>query len=145
MHQSGINERMKEAYKVMGMASKYMAQVQPIYEKMASTRIVDDRLYKFIMEAIKPQQEEVTDKEVAKELSSRTINTAEAIMHFARTHETQMTDATKGTVFGAYNAISGYMGWCKKYDSAEQRMKDITFGNGSRIIQRAFDNALQLV
>jgi hypothetical protein len=40
-------------------------------------------------------------------------------------------DTTRGTLFGAYNAISGYMQNVKQYKTEEQKLKvHPLFGNG---------------
>lgn len=144
-HHKNIHDKIKQAHKVMGMASKYMIEVQPIYHAMASTRISDKKLQELVLKVLSPAKEEIKNKEEAKEISTRLKNSVDRIIYFSKNHETQKTDAAKGTVWGAFNSISGYLGWVKDYDSAEDRMKDITFGTGSKQIQKAFDLCAALV
>ena len=66
-------------------------------------------------------------------------------MNFAYSHPTQQTEATKNTVWGAYNAVSGYYNYAKSYRKEEDRMKSQLFGLGSRIIDKAFKLANDLI
>jgi hypothetical protein len=47
---------------------------------------------------------------------------------------------TKGTVFGAYNAITGYFQNVRSYKDNEARLKSILFGGtAQQRVQRAFN------
>jgi len=52
---------------------------------------------------------------------------------------TQQLQTTKGTVFGAYNAITGYFQNVRSYKDNEARLKSILFGGtAQQRVQRAF-------
>jgi hypothetical protein len=61
------------------------------------------------------------------------------------THPTQITDAAKSTVWGAYNSISGYYNYIAKYRSDEDKFKSQMFGNGNTKINKGFQEALVLI
>jgi phage/plasmid-like protein (TIGR03299 family) len=139
-HHKDANLRLREAYNVMGMASKYTAQISPIFNAMADRRMNDQEFRKLIMSALKPNTTIVKEEE-----STRLRNMTEDIFAFSQTHDTQQTEATKGTMWGAVNSVSGYLNWTKDYRSAEEKMKDISFGNGARQIEQVFQNAYKLL
>ena len=58
---------------------------------------------------------------------------------------TQLTDATRGTVGGAYNAVSGYYNYIQKYKTEEQKFTSQMFGNANNKIQKGFQKAYELV
>ena len=80
-----------------------------------------------------------------KKESTRFKNQVDDIYKFAITHPTQTTDAAGGTVWGAYNSISGYYNYIKAYKTQEQKFNSQLFGDGNTIINKAFDKALLLV
>lgn len=143
-HQKNMKDKLAEAHKVLGMQSEYVKAIQPIYERMANTKISEKVLKELLSKVFAPQVELIADKQQRKEVSTRAQNLMDSVMDFAINHETQKTDTTKKTVFGAFNAVSGYLGWQKNYKNANDKMKDITFGQGSRQIQKAFDLCLDL-
>jgi phage/plasmid-like protein (TIGR03299 family) len=136
-HFKNATQRVKEAYKVMGMASKYLQEVEPIFNKMVDYKMTEGQVNSYIQSCFSEPQENG-------EYSTRTQNLSAEVLKFAMTHDTQNTIETKGTLWGAYNSISGYLGWVKDYKNAEARMKDINFGTGARQVQKAFDIATQL-
>ena len=121
----------------MGLASKYMTEVAGIFEKMAEVKVDDDQLMSFIQTLF------VNEDYVQKkgEASTRAKNLVNTVFSFAKHHPTQNTSATAGTLYGAYNSVSGYFGHVKNYKSASQRMESISFGYGASKTNRAFARA----
>jgi phage/plasmid-like protein (TIGR03299 family) len=137
-HHKDANSRLKQAYSVMGMASKYIQHIEPIFNMMSDTRLTDKQFSEYIHKAFGDLQDNG-------EYSTLTKNLAQEVIEFANTHDTQLTEATKGTLWGAYNAVSGYIGWEKSYRSGEQRMNDILFGTSANRVDRAFQLAKQYI
>lgn len=143
-HTTNIHQMLREAAEVMGISSKYTEQLQPIFNQMAKFKINDKQLRKFIEQAMKPAKEQLTKVE-KEDFSKQFITTVDNIMEFATAHETQTTKAAKGTLWGAYNAISGYYGHLKDHNTATARMNDIYFGQGAARIKGAFDLSLSAI
>jgi hypothetical protein len=54
--------------------------------------------------------------------------------------ETQQLETTKGTVFGAYNAITGYFQNVRNYKNEEAKLKSLVYGGTAATkAQRALD------
>jgi hypothetical protein len=85
---------------------------------------------------VKTKNEEELEK-----LSTRTKNIIDGTYAFAMTHPTQTTVATKNTLFGAYNAVSGYYNYIKEFPTPEARFKSVQFGQGANRITEAFQLA----
>jgi hypothetical protein len=60
-------------------------------------------------------------------------------MEYALGHETQQTFTTKGTLYGTYNAITGYYQNVNTFKSEEQKLKSIHFGTANQRTQKIFN------
>lgn len=83
--------------------------------------------------------QKVLDDENLDEYSSRFLNTVDRVCEYGFTNETQQMQTTKGTLFGAYNAITGYFQNVMHYKNDEAKLKSILFGNGYNKTQTAFN------
>lgn len=144
-HRTGAKERLSEAYKVMNIASKYMVEVEEVFNGMAKAKCDDEKLRKYIQEVMKPEYKVVLSEEEQDKMSTRFKNQVDSIYAFALSHPTQITNATRGTVWGAYNAISGYYNYIAKFKSSEDKFSSQMFGNGHNKIQKGFAKALELI
>jgi phage/plasmid-like protein (TIGR03299 family) len=138
-HKGNAREKLSEAYKVLKIASKYMIEIEESFNQMAKVNISDDGLKKYIEHVMKPEIK------MDEEYSTRFKNVCNSIFEFAKTHPTQNTKAADGTVWGAYNAVSGYFNHVVKYDSQEVKFKKQLFGMDSKRIIKGFDIAMQLI
>lgn len=145
LHFKNANEKLETAAKIMGMSSKIMAELDPIFNRMAEVKITDTKLRAYIELVMKPAKETINKDTLEVEYSTKFIKTIDEIMEFAASNETQTTKAAKGTVWGAYNSISGYLGNVKSYDTQEEKFKDLYFKNGAKRVENAFKIAQGLL
>jgi phage/plasmid-like protein (TIGR03299 family) len=143
-HRAGAKDRLAEAHKVMNIASAYMNEVEDIFNRMVDKKVDDGQLKKYIMEVMKTEEKGKT-KEEQEKISTRFQNQVDSIYNFALTHPTQTTDAAKGTLWGAYNSISGYYNYIAKFKTDEDKFKSQMFGNGNVRINKGFKEALVLI
>jgi phage/plasmid-like protein (TIGR03299 family) len=147
-HRAGAKERLSEAYRVMGIGSKYMTEIEGIFNRMAETKMEDTNLKSYIKDVMISEykaKEVLTEAEKEAE-STRFKNQVNSIYEFALSHPTQQTDATRGTVWGAYNAISAYYNHILKYSRGqEQKFTSQFFGSGYNKINKGFTKALELI
>lgn len=141
LHWGDAKEKLSGAAKTMGLASKYTQELNEVFNQMSKVKITDSKLREFIIEVMNPGKETITEAELSKHFT-KTVDSIEA---FAHDHSTQQSKEAKGTVWGAYNAISGYFGYIKNYKSASQKMNDIYFNGGAKKIETAFELATQLI
>ena len=144
-HRIGAKEKLQEAYKVMNIESKYMNDVNDIFNKMAKTPISDENLQKYIIDVMKPEYKYLLNKSEEEQISTRFANQAASIYDFALSHPTQTTDAARGTVWGAYNSISGYYNYIQNYKNKEQKFSSQMFGAANNKITKGFKSALELI
>ena len=72
------------------------------------------------------------------DLSTAFTNICDNAFMYAMTSPTQQTETAKGTLFGAYNAITGYFQNVKEYKGQEEKVNSIMFGTGLQRTQSAF-------
>jgi phage/plasmid-like protein (TIGR03299 family) len=138
-HTASAESRLKEASRVMGIASKYMDEVNMTFESMTTRKLSDLEMKYFIETVMKNSiKEDTSDKEA----STRMKNLVDQVYSFAITHPTQTTEAAYRTLWGAYNGISGYYNFLKDYKNADQKMKDMNYGYANDKIAKAFDQAV---
>jgi hypothetical protein len=80
-----------------------------------------------------------------KEISTRLMNTVDLTYKFSQTHPTQMTSEAQGTLWGAYNAISGYYNYCQEYKSGEEKFNTHFFGNANKKMLKSFSIAEEML
>ena len=141
-HTASAESRLKEASRVMGIASKYMDEVNMTFESM-TTRKLSDLEMKYFIEAV--MKNGIKEDKSDKEASTRMKNLVDQVYSFAITHPTQTTEAAYRTLWGAYNGISGYYNFLKDYRNADQKMKDMNYGYANDKISKAFDQAVVML
>ncbi len=148
-HTTNVNQMVKDAASIMGIASVYSKQLEETFNKMSKVRISDRLLRELIENVMKPKPEVMSADAFRtidrKEYSTRFVNTVDSIFHFAKIHPTQVTPEAAGTVWGAYNAVSGYFSHIKEYDNPTKRMGTILYGTGNDAIKKAYELASALV
>ncbi len=145
LHFKNAKHKLETASKVMGMASKYTLELQPIFNGMAETKINDVKLREYITAVLEPAKETIDKETLQKKYSTRFLNTVNSVIEFAHDHPTQQSVEAKGTVWGAYNAISGYFGYLKDYKTQEEKMNDLYFKQGAKKIEYAFQLAAEMI
>jgi phage/plasmid-like protein (TIGR03299 family) len=109
-HTSGAKQRLAQAHSIMGLASRSSEEAQAVFNRWAKVRISDPELKKLIAMAMAPNQEVLGNLRdgSAELLSSQFLNTIEDVYAYALSSPSQNLETVAGTVFGAYNAVTGY-------------------------------------
>jgi phage/plasmid-like protein (TIGR03299 family) len=144
LHFKNNRDKLKQAARVMGIASTYGELLSASFNEMSRVKITDAQLRQYIQSVMEPKKETI-DSEELKNYSKKFIATVDSIMDFAKTHPTQLIDGRTNTVWGAYNAISGYFGYVKQYGSQEDKMKDLYFKNAGQKIELAYNIAAAML
>lgn len=141
-HTAGAKERLEQAHKVMGLADSLSGQLEGIFNNWAQVRIDDREVRKLIQLALCPNKEtlDLLKKGAEDELSSVFKNACDAAFGYAMASDTQLMETTKGTVFGAYNAVTGYYQNVRNFKNDEEKLKSIYLGGTAQArAQKAFD------
>jgi hypothetical protein len=62
-----------------------------------------------------------------------------SVFDYAMTSDSQQEATTRGTLFGAYNAVTGYYQNVRNYKDDESKFKSIMYGTGQDRSQTAFN------
>lgn len=141
-HTANANQRLVDAHKVMGIADKMSEQLEGIFNNWANVRITDKQVQKLVQLALCPNKETLDLLKVGNEQDLSTLfkNTCNDAFAYAMTSDTQQMDTTKGTVFGAYNAITGYFQNVRSFKSDEDKVNSILLGGtAQKYAQVAFN------
>ena len=144
-HSKQAKVKLAEAHKVMGITHKVSEELEQIFNKMAKVTITDIALKEFIKKSLAPSKEALTKIEANEELSTRFNNIVDNCFNYGLSHQTQLMQSTEGTVFGAYNAVTGYMQNMKEYKTDESKLKGILDGTSLAKTQKAFKLAMALI
>ena len=134
-HTQNAKERLEQAHKVMGISNKLSKQLEQIFNHWAKVPIRDEMIKKLIEKALAPNKEvlNLLQEEKRELLSTCYKNMCTAAYEYALSSPTQQTETTKGTVFGAYNAITGYFQNVRNYGSEEAKLKSLILGGIAQI------------
>lgn len=141
-HTSGAMQRLENAHRVMGIANTLSNQLEFIFNQWAKIRVKDEEIKKLIELALCPNKETLSNlkKDNQDELSTVFKNMVDDAFLYAMVSESQQMATAKGTLFGAYNAVTGYFQNVRKYKNEEAKLQSIILGgNAQRKSQKAFD------
>lgn len=139
-HTESAQERLKQAHKIMGISNTLSIQLEAIFNEWTKVKITDKQVMRLIQEAMSPSREVLENIRSGKDDQLSTIfkNVCDNAFMYAMTSPTQQTDTTKGTLFGAFNAVTGYFQNVKNYKAQEDKLDSILFGTGLLRSQTAF-------
>ncbi len=139
-HTKSAKDRLKEAHKIMGITNKLSDNLNEIFNSWAKIKISDKNVQRLIQEAMAPSKEVLDMVKFGNDtdLSTAFNNICEDAYEYAMADETQQTDTTKGTLFGAYNAVTGYFQNVKNFKTGEDKLNSIMYGTGLQRGQTAF-------
>ena len=141
-HTANAKERLEQAHKVMGISNQLSVQLETIFNRWTQVRVTDPELQRLIQLAMVPNKEvlERIEKSELDELSTCFNNMCNTVFDYAMSSPTQQTDTTKGTLFGAYNSVTGYFQNVRNYKDDEAKLKSLLYGGTAQArTQKAFN------
>ncbi|ALR29284.1 alpha/beta hydrolase [Chryseobacterium sp. IHB B 17019] len=141
-HTAGAKQRLEDAHKVMGLANRMATQLEGIFNEWAKVKVNDREVKELIQLALCPNKETLAHLQNGNEDDISTVfkNTVEDAFAYAMTSDTQQMETTKGTLFGAYNAVTGYYQNVRKYKDSEAKLQSIVMGGTAQgKAQKAFE------
>ncbi|SFU78397.1 phage/plasmid-like protein TIGR03299 [Pustulibacterium marinum] len=141
-HTSGAKQHLINTHKVMGLANTLSTQLEGIFNQWATVKVTDSEVRKLIQLALCPNKEtlELLKKGAESDTSTLFKNTVNDAFSYAMMSDTQQLATTKGTLYGAYNAVTGYYQNVRKYKTHEAKLQSIVLGGTAQLkSQKAFD------
>lgn len=140
-HTASASERLKQAHTLMGISRELSHEIEGLFNQWAKVRITDAEVKKLIHIAMAPNKEVLENLAEGKldQLSTHYTNIVDSVYEYALGSPTQQIETTAGTVFGAYNAVTGYFQNVRSFKSDEAKFKSIMDGTAKQRAQTAFD------
>lgn len=134
-HTANAKERLEEAYKVMGISNQLSVQLEGMFNQWSKVRITDKEVQQLIQLAMVPNKEVLQNiqKGELDELSTCFKNICDDVFAYNMNSPSQQLETTKGTVFGAYNAITGYFQNVRNYKDEEAKLKSFLYGGTAQL------------
>jgi len=141
-HTINAKERLDQAHRVMGISNKLSGELETIFNHWAKVRITDPEVRKLIQLAMVPNKEVLQNLNAGKDddLSTCFKNMVDSVYHYAMNNPAQLLKTTEGTVFGAYNAVTGYFQHVRGYKDQEAKVKSLFFGGTAQLRTQAAFN-----
>jgi len=140
-HTGSASDKLRQANKMLGLSNMLTDELEAIYNRWSRVRISDPELKRLIQMAMVPNKEVLVKLRSGQDelLSSTYNNMIENVYAYAMESPTQQEQTTKGTLFGAYNAVTGYFQNVRNYKDDEAKFKSIMSGTALARSQSAFD------
>lgn len=140
-HTSNVQDRLRVAHRLLGLSNQLANELEEVFNNWSAIRITDTKLKELIQHAMSPNKEttEALRNGQLDEFSTLYKTTVDSIFEYAVASPSQQEETTKGTLFGAYNSITGYYQNVCNYKNEESKLKSIMYGTGLKRGQKAFD------
>lgn len=141
-HTANAKERLEQGHKVMGISNQLSVQLEEVFNNWTKVKITDPELQRLIQLAMVPNKEVLDKIEKGEwdELSTCFNNMCNTVFEYAMSSPTQQTETTKGTLFGAYNSVTGYFQNVRTYKDDEAKLKSLLYGGTAQMkTQKAFN------
>jgi len=140
-HTASAAEKLKSAHQMLGLSNQLSTELEAIFNRWSRIRITDPEVKRLIQLAMTPNKETYEKLKTGRdeELSSHFNNTVSSVFDYYHTADSQQENTTKGTLFGMYNAVTGYYQNVRNYNDNEAKFKSIMAGTGLQRNQTAFD------
>lgn len=140
-HTENMETRLEDARKVLTKSAEVSVAYKEVFNRWAKIRISDKQQKKLIQMAMAPNPETLESvKQDEEDFSSQFVNVCDQVLKYHFEDHAQQMETTKGTLFGAFNAVTGYFQNVKTFKSAEEKVKSILYNGAAQVkAQKAFD------
>jgi phage/plasmid-like protein (TIGR03299 family) len=141
-HTANAETKLKEAARIIAISNNSSELLEQLFNKWAKVRVNDAELQKLIKLAMSPNPEvfqAVVKDDQVYDFTKQFKEVTEQVFEYAMTAPSQQMETTAGTLFGAYNAITGYYQNVKEYRSTDSKVNSIMFSTGLDRTKKAFE------
>ena len=146
IHNADLNTKLKEAARMMGIVNTLSPIMEQAFNHWAKTPIKDKELERLIQIALAPTDTLAKiNEDKFEECSAKYKNQVYGALGYGLAADSQQLPTTRGTLFGAYNAITGFYQNVNSYkEDSDEKINSILFGgNAQKKCQTAFDLCTQ--
>lgn len=139
-HTKNVKDKLEEAHKILGITNMLSNELSDIYNIMAKKRIQENEFEAYIRKSLGLDISLTID-----EIPTKSKNVIESIKEYNEIGAGQQLEVCKGTVYGAYQAITGYLQNVRTYKDEENKFSNIFDGTAKDINDKALSAGLQLI
>lgn len=139
-HRANLEFNLSEAHKFLGLVNQVYSQLGEIFSTFSTQRMTQKSLIHFVNEVVPLSEKERKNGNKYRE------NERERILELVETGKGMDLKSAKGTLWGAYNAVTEYADHIKnaKYAGETRMVRSLFWGDGLVLKQRAFQIAADL-
>lgn len=123
-HTTNAHEKIRQAQQLMHISLKSSDSTEELYKAMTKIIMNDDKINQMIAESLDLKIDETGT------LSTKGTNTVYEVREYLEYGAGQQMEHCRGTLYGVYNGINGYLNNQKEYKTAEVRMENLTNPTG---------------
>jgi len=141
-HDINMEQQLKQAANFMGIVNTLSPQLEQVFNSWAKVKITDKEVKRLIEIALAPNKETLDNIRDGREIenSARYKNQVYGAIGYALGADSQKLPTTEGTLFGAYNAVTGYYQNVNSYKDDDEKVTAILCGGtAQKKCQLAFD------
>lgn len=140
-HTLNAIDRLREAHKLLGITHRLAEDLEEVFNHWAKVRISDPAVKRLIQVAMAPNRETFQALQNGNDeaLSKQYTNMVENAFSYAMGDPTQQDESTKGTLYGAFNGVTGYFQNVRNYRDDEAKFKSIIQGTALQRSGKAFE------
>jgi len=128
-HTLNAKEKLREAHEILGLTNKLYSELDAIFNRMSEIKVDQATLTEYV-KTVFPENPESKDQSWVKKVHGKVFELVES---------GQGAEIAKGTLWGAYNAVTEYVDHYRSVKRDEsQRLQSMWFGSGERIKKNAF-------
>ena len=128
-HTLNAKEKLREAHEILGLTNKLYSELDAIFNRMSEIKVDQATLTEYV-KTVFPENPESKDQSWVKKVHGKVFELVES---------GQGAEMAKGTLWGAYNAVTEYVDHYRGVKRDEsQRLRSMWFGSGERIKKNAF-------
>lgn len=129
-HTANAKERLQQAHKLMGISNQLSVQMENIFNHWSKVPVTDNQLNQLIRQTLVPNKEalQALNEGREEECSTYYQHICDSAFTYAMSNDTQQLETTRGTLFGAYNGITGYFQNVRQYKDDTAKMKSLLYG-----------------
>lgn len=145
-HTASLEDKLKETPKIMGMVNTLSPMMEQAFNQWSKVRVTDKQVKRLIEIALAPNQETLDNIRDGREEenSGKYKNQVYGAFGYAMMADSQQLETTKGTLFGAYNGITGYYQNVNSYKDADDKVSSLLLnGTAQKKCQIAFDLCME--
>jgi len=137
-HTGNVEWQFKNAMEVIGVVRRTFERQAEAYRVMAAKQVTRNEVIEYFNRLIPDAGED--------RRNTRAKNVRAGMMYLYENARGQQLPGVRGTVWGAYNAVTEWITQCRLAGSSQdRRLNSEWFGSGAKLNDRAFDEAMSML